>query len=78
MLFRSKPDDAALKRGLDRARKKAGVAEKPVARAARPKVRTAKASSSDEGSTETTAAEDDSAKSAPPSAPPEPAADEQK
>jgi serine/threonine protein kinase len=73
-----KPDDPALKRGLDRARKKAGVAEKPVARA-RSKVRTAKASSSEEGSTaEAAATEDDSAKSAPPSAPPEPTADEQK
>jgi len=49
-----------------------------VARA-RSKVRTAKASLSDEGSTtEAAATEDDSAKSAPPSAPSEPTADEQK
>ncbi|HXU06515.1 MAG TPA: protein kinase [Polyangia bacterium] len=70
-----RPDDASLKRGLDRARKKLGAAAKPVR--ARAKARTANAAS-DDGSTEG-AADDDSSKSAPaPSAPPEPASDEQK
>jgi serine/threonine protein kinase len=72
-----KPDDPALKRGLDRARKKAG-SEKPAR--PRAKAQTAKAAKASSGGDEAAPAEttDDAEKPMPPSAPAEPAADEQK
>ena len=69
-----KPDDRPLKRGLDRARKKAGSETSRRVRAAQAKAREG-AGGGEAAPAETT---DDAAKSAPPSAPAEPAADEQK
>ena len=66
-----RPDDATLKRGLDRARKKI-VADKPAR--ARAKTRTPKAAPSDDAPAE---GGDDAGKTAAPSAPAEPAAGEQ-
>jgi tetratricopeptide (TPR) repeat protein len=71
------PDDTALKRGLDRARKKAGVAKAPRARSGG-KGRAAKAGASEAAGESPEGQGDSGEKAAPPSAPAEPAADEQK
>jgi serine/threonine protein kinase/tetratricopeptide (TPR) repeat protein len=70
-----RPDDAALKRGLDRARKKL-VAEKPVA--ARPRKKAARVAKKAEGDEAPAESDDDAAKSAAPLPPTESAADDQK
>jgi len=71
----SKAGDAALKRGLDRARKKLTVGRAPRPRA---KARAGKAAASGEAASESSSSDADSDKAAPASAPAEAAPDEQK